>query len=257
MFALECFLALAKELPSFLDIIIRYNSERMMNMKKTLIALSLLAAMVIAVAACAESTGAPAYVEPAMEGTTIAEAAEPTTESVTVTDAASEAAADSASAGTTKPVTTAESNRSAATITAQRATAKATTQAATRSTAPTTQSTTSTTRSTTTTRSSTTTTTTAAPRPQTQPPKPVYTEADYAEIIAAVRTYAENEMKLPFVWDTTLTYEYAKSGRAGFHDVVNLTLYGKEFVINELKYHCDLTDNLASGAHGGVPSTEL
>ena len=42
-------------------------------MKKTLIALALLAAAVISVAACSESTGAPAYVVPAMEDTTIAE----------------------------------------------------------------------------------------------------------------------------------------------------------------------------------------
>ena len=42
----------------------------MMNMKKTLIALALLVISAIVIAACSESTGAPAYVKPAMESTT-------------------------------------------------------------------------------------------------------------------------------------------------------------------------------------------
>jgi hypothetical protein len=108
----------------------------------------------------------------------------------------------------------------------------------------------------------TTTTTTryvppaATAPPQTQPPKPLYTEADYAEIIAAVRAYAESKA-FPFIWDETLTYEYARSGRAGFHDVVNLNRDGKDGVIKTLKYDVDLTEWLATGGSGGVPSTEV
>ena len=120
--------------------------------------------------------------------------------------------------------------------------------ATTRTATPTTRQTTTTTR--------TTTTTTAAPKQQTQPPKPVYTEADYAEIIAAVRAYSESKA-FPFIWDTTLTYEYAQSGRAGYHDVVGLNQNGKDGVIKTLKYNADLTEWLASGGSGGVPSTEV
>jgi hypothetical protein len=108
---------------------------------------------------------------------------------------------------------------------------------------------------TTTQRTTTTTTrqtTNTAPKPQTQPPKPVYTETDYAEIVAAVQAYAESKT-LPFIWDTKLTYEYARSGMAGYHDVVSLSRSsGKAFVINELKYNADQTEWLVAGGNGGV-----
>jgi len=218
-------------------------------MRKQLIALALAFALAALVIACGSSTGTNEYVEPAMEGTTFTAASELSSETESQEteseSAAQTEAAASFSAGTITQALVTSTTQATTTTTAKQIT-----------TATTTARTTTTTRATTTTTRATTTTT-AAPQPQTQAPKPTYGEADYAEIIAAVRKYAENEMSLPFVWDTKLTYEYAQSGRAGFHDVVNLTLYGKAFVISELKYHCELTDDLASGAHGGVPSTEV
>jgi len=219
-------------------------------MKKTLVVMGLTLLAVIVIAACGgESTGAPAYVEPAMEGFTVAETtSELVTESALQTSesesAAQTEAATSFSAGTT--------TQKAAKSTMQKATAA---QIAPAAAPPVTTSTTArpvtaaqTTTATTTQR---TTTTTTAP-PQTQPPKPVYTEADYAEIIAAVRKYAEAKTAIRFIWNPELRYD----GPVGFHDVVNLSLYGKAFVISELKYHCDLTETLALGGNGGVPSTE-
>ena len=51
-----------------------------------------------------------------------------------------------------------------------------------------------------------------------------------------------------------MTYEYARSGRAGYHDLVDLSPDGgKEYVIRMLKYHVDLTESLAAGGNGGVP----
>jgi len=95
-------------------------------MKKTLIALVLLASAVFAIAACTESTGAPPYVEPAMEGFTIAEtASEPSTESASSTSQAAESesvlrteAKTSFSAGTARQTATASKARPAPTITA-------------------------------------------------------------------------------------------------------------------------------------------
>ena len=95
-------------------------------------------------------------------------------------------------------------------------------------------------------------TTTAAPR--TQPPQPAYTEADYAEIVAAVRDYAESKALVRFTWNPALTYEYARSGRAGYHDVVNISQSSSTaYVISRLKYHVDLTETHGAGGSGGVP----
>jgi hypothetical protein len=99
--------------------------------------------------------------------------------------------------------------------------------------------------------------TTAAPAVQTQPPAPVYTEADYAEIIATVRQYAESKTSIKFVWDTSLTYERADQGLAGYHDMPNLTRTSKESVLADLKYHVDLTEANLTGGNGGAPSSEV
>jgi hypothetical protein len=84
-------------------------------------------------------------------------------------------------------------------------------------------------------------TTTAAPAPQTQAtqaPKPAYTEADYAEIIAAVRAYAESKTTVKFIHNPALTYEYANSGMAGYHDVsYALSIKGKRG-LNRKKARC-------------------
>jgi len=226
-------------------------------MRKQLIALALVLAFAAVVVACGHNADTTGYVEPAVEETTIAETTSELSTETALQAAESESAvqteaAASFSAGT---ITQTAATSSAQAKTTTKTAPAAATQATTRTTAPTTQRTTTTTRSTSTTRS-TTTTTTAAPKPQTQPQKPVYTEADYAEIVAAVRKYTESKV-FPFIWDTTLTYEYAQSGRAGFHDVVNLSLYGKAFVISELENHCDLTEWLVTGGSGGVPSTEV
>jgi hypothetical protein len=92
---------------------------------------------------------------------------------------------------------------------------------------------------------------------QTNPPVPTYTQADYAEIVAAVRTYAESKTTVRFIWDPALTYERAQQGLAGYHDTPNLNQLGKERLIQALKYHCDLTEANVSGANGGVPSNEV
>jgi len=98
------------------------------------------------------------------------------------------------------------------------------------------------------------TTTTAPPVPtttQTNPPAPVYTQADYDAIIKAVRDHAEAKTQVRFIWKPDLHY---KGPAVGFHDVVNLTKSsGKEFVINELKYHVNLTETHVAGGSGGVP----
>jgi len=179
-----------------------------------------------------------------MEGTTPTAASEfssetesQTAESESATQA--EAAATSFSAGTTTQALVTSATRPATT----------TRPAAIAQTAePTTQSTT------TTRNSAPTTTTTAAPTapPATQPPKPVYAEADYAAIIATVRAYAEGKTKVKFFWDTSLTME-----NAGFHGTPNLTRYGTASVLDDLKYHCDLTEEMVSGGNGGVPSSEV
>jgi hypothetical protein len=72
-----------------------------------------------------------------------------------------------------------------------------------------------------------------------------------------VRAYAESKTAVKFIWNPELTYEYARQGRAGYQDVINLSLYGKEFVINELKYDCDLTEDFASNPAYGVPTTQM
>ena len=227
-------------------------------MRKQLIALALAFALAALVIACGRGTGTTGYVDPAMEGTTTTAASEfssetalQAAESETVMQA--EAAATSFSAGTTTQAlatSTAPPANTARPAVAQTAPTAAT-QATTRTTV--------TTVTTTTTRSTTTTTTTAAPvaPPAAQQTKPIYTTNDCAEIIAAVRAYAESKTKVKFVWDTSLTYEYAQSGRAGFHDVPNLTRHGKDSVLADLKYHCDLTEELVSGGNGGVPSSEV
>jgi len=221
-------------------------------MKKTLTALGLAVLAAILIAACGNA--APTNVGPAMEDSTTAEATSEFSIETASEAAESEPASQAGEAAFSPEGETA--GRDTATTTA-RPTTKTTappaaaTQATTRSTAPTMQSTTATTRGT------TITTATTAPKPQTQPPKPVYTEADCAEIIAAVRAYAESKTKVKFVWDTSLTYEYAQSGRAGFHDVPNLTRFGKDSVLADLKHHCDLTEEAVSGGNGGAPSGEI
>jgi hypothetical protein len=169
-----------------------------MNMKKMLIALALLAAAVISIAACSESTGAPAYVEPAMEGSTALE-----TTSEVSTESASQASESESAAQTVAAIsfstgktavrdstmgTTAKSTMSAAQATAKPAVSSASVVASPVTAAQTTtttryvlsQATTTTTRpstttsqyippaTTTTTRPPATTTTTAAPATTTQ-----------------------------------------------------------------------------------------
>jgi|GEM_PF-6047262 len=222
-------------------------------MRKQLIALALAFALAVLVIACGRNTGTTGYMEPAMEGSTTteatsdfpAESALQTAESESATQA--EAAAPF-SAGTTAQAVATSTTPSASTarpaaaqpvpavapqVTAR--TVKPATQPTTRNMAP-------------------TTTTTAAPvaLPAVQPPKPVYTTDDYAEIIAAVRQYAENKSKVKFVWDTSLTM-----ANAGFHGTPNLTRHGTASVLDDLKYHCDLTEEAVSGGNGGVPSSEV
>jgi hypothetical protein len=171
--------------------------------------------------------------------TTIAEVeTEPETETTELetTEATTESAA-------TMPSTvTAVATTSKAATTAARRTVVTTAAAKVSSTAPTTPRT-------------TTTTTTRAPASQTaaptNPPAPVYTQADYEAIVAEVRAYAEAKTKVRFIWKPELRYDVQP---VGFHDVVNLSKSsGKAFVINELKYHLDLTESHVAGGSGGVP----
>jgi hypothetical protein len=99
---------------------------------------------------------------------------------------------------------------------------------------------------------------TAPQNPQAAPPaKPVYTEADCAEIVAAVRAYAESKTKVKFVWDASMTFEAAKEGRYGYHDTPNLTRAGKKSVTDDLKYNADLTEDIVTNPAYGVPSGEI
>jgi hypothetical protein len=221
-----------------------------LNEKKKFLVLTILAALaVIAVAACGtEQTNAPAA------GETAATTANTSVSSVMgasqeIVSESAAAALSASSASSTAAFSFSEgktAERTKAITTAKPATAKAST-ATQRATA----ATTTTQRVTTTTRR---TTTTAA---QTQPPKSVYTEADYAEIIAAVRNYAESKTSIKFIWDTTLTRELADQGRAGYHDMPNLTRTNKEAVLADLKYNVDLTEINLTGGNGGVPSSEV
>jgi len=87
---------------------------------------------------------------------------------------------------------------------------------------------------------------TAAP---TSPPAPVYTQADYEEIVRIIRNYAESKTNARFVWDTSLTREKADQGRAGYHGTPNITRHSKKSVIDDLMYHVDLTaENVARSA---------
>jgi len=222
-------------------------------MRKQLIALAIAFALTAILIACGRDTGAPAYVEPAMEGFTAVE-----TTSELITESALQAAENEPTAPQTEEATSfsaGTTTQKAATSTMQKAPVAQTAPAAAH---PATTSTTArpvTAAQTTTTTTQRTTTTATAP-PQTQPPKPVYTEADYAEIIAAVRAYAESR-SLPFIWDTKLTYEYARSGMAGFHDVVNLNQNGRDGTIKTLKYNADLTEDVVTNPAYGVPSTQV
>ena len=159
-----------------------------------------------------------------------------------------EAATESTTMQTSATTTTAAAAKTSAAAVAQHATA---------STASKINSTASTTARTSATRAPTTTATppapTAAPPTTTtttaKPPSPVYMQADYDAIIKAVKDYAEAKTKVRFIWSPSLSYD----GPVSYHDVINLSLYGKEFVINELKYNCDLTETQISGGSGGVP----
>jgi len=225
-------------------------------MRKQLIALALVFALAALVIACGSGTGMNEYVEPAMEGTTFTAASELSSETESQ-ETESESAAQTEAAASFSAGTTAQAPETSTTLTTTTtrqaaAAAQSASATTTRTAAPTTQNTTTTTRSTT----STTTTTTAAPKPQTQPPKPVYTEADYAEIVAMVRAYAEAKT-LTFIWDTKLTYDYARSGMAGYHDVVSLNQNGKDGVIKTLKYNVDLTMDIITNPMYGVPSSQV
>ena len=227
-------------------------------MKKTAIIMVMAILALIAIAACgSQPTGAPEFTPATttagadtewLYDTTAEESSTEVGEAETSADtsAGTSAATTSTAASAPKPTAAAVST-SASPTTARPTTTKAATTKAPVVPPPATAA-----QTTTTTRfvPPTTTTTTA---PKTQPPRTTYTAADYAEIVTAVRNYAEAKTKVKFIWNTTLTYEYARSGMAGFHDVVNLSLYGKEFVINELKYHADLTETHVTGGSGGVP----
>jgi hypothetical protein len=95
------------------------------------------------------------------------------------------------------------------------------------------------------------------PPPQTQPPRPIYTEADYAEIIAAVRQYAESKTAVQFVWDPTMTIEKTNQGLAGYHGTPNITRHSKQSVLDDLMYHVDLTEDAVSNPLYGVPSSSV
>lgn len=234
-------------------------------MRKQLIILALAALLTIGILACGRDTETPAGAPTTTQSTTSAATtsgaetaseyfAELASEIAESESAAQTDAASSFSAGGTAKLAAESTTRPA---TAAQPTATATTQAVTRTATTATARATTTAQRTSTTARSVAPTTTAAPKPQTQPSKPVYTEADYAEIIAAVRAYAESKTKVKFIWDTTLTYEYARSGKAGYHDVIDLSQSsGKNFVINELKYNIDLTEDVVSNPMNGVPSSE-
>jgi len=67
-----------------------------------------------------------------------------------------------------------------------------------------------------------------------------------------MRAYAESKTKVKFILDTSL-----KMANAGFHGTPNLTRHGKASVLDDLKCHCDLTEEAVSGGNGGVPSSEV
>ncbi len=217
-------------------------------MRKAAIILTLTLIAVIALMACGKDFVAPTNVDMPDRESTIATAAitEVFTES-TIQAAASESAVQANAAAS---FSAGKTTRTTATSATQPATGKRqpVSTITTRTTTPTTQRTTTTARR--------TTTTTAAPR-QTQPTKPVYSEADYAEIIAAVQAYTQSKTTVKFIWDTALTYEYARSGRAGYHDVVSLNQNGKDGVIKTLKYNVDLTEDVVSNPLYGVPSSQV
>ena len=217
-------------------------------MRKQLIALAIVLALAAVLIACGRNAETTGYVEPAMEGFTIAE-----TTSELSTESALQAAESELAEQTEAAISFSDGTKSQTTATnaTQKATA-AQSDPATPTQAMTARPVTAAQMTTTTQRTTTMTT----PAPQTQPQKPVYTEADYAEIIAAVREYAESKA-LPFIWDTSLTYEYAQSGRAGFHDVVNLNQNGKDGTIKTLKYNADQTELRGINGSGGVPATEV
>ena len=86
-----------------------------------------------------------------------------------------------------------------------------------------------------------------------KPPEPtvsVYTQKDYDEIIAVVREYAESQTKLNFVWNPALEMNYF----CGWHGTPSLNLNEKDGVIRTLKYHVDLTVEIAANPIYGVPS---
>ena len=234
----------------------------MRTMKKTaiLILLALLVLTIIVIAACGSGpTGSP-ETDPATTTVTTTMATEGPTDaaddkSVTAGSMAEESSAESTEAETsagTSAMTVASSTA------AQRSTATAvpTTSPTTTPTAkpavqavppPATAA-----QTTITTRSAMPTTTVT---PKTNPLQPTYTQADYDEIVAAVRAYAESKTLVRFTWNPALTYEYARSGRAGYHDLVDLSpTNGKEYVINRLKYHVDLTETRGITGSGGIPS---
>jgi hypothetical protein len=76
--------------------------------------------------------------------------------------------------------------------------------------------------------------------------RPVYTEADYADIIRQVRTYAESKTTVRFIWTPSLQM----NGTVGYHGTPDLNKSGKDSVVRTLKYHADLTEEMILGQVG-------
>ena len=172
-------------------------------MTKTLIALGLALLAVILIAACAESTGAPVYVEPAMESTTTTAATSESFTETTSQDMESETAvqaeaAASFSSGITTQALATSTTRAA---TSKEATAKATTTKAATTARPATQApVTAAPYTPPVTAAATTTTTTAEPKPQTQAPvpQPVLENEAMGPEFLAVALNALNEIRAEF-----------------------------------------------------------
>jgi len=224
-------------------------------MKKLMIALAL-AALLLAFVACAARTGTTGSADAMWEATApitdaFTETAEESVIEIDAAAAVSEMPASTAAAVTTTlPVcASAEAATAKAVAAIKQPVASSTTAKPATALAPMVPPPATAAQAATTTRyvppqTAAATATTAAP-----PQRQTYTEADYGEIIAAVRKYADAKTKVRFLWNPGLSYD----GPVSYHDVINLSLYGKEFVISELKYNCDLTETQIAGGSGGVP----
>jgi hypothetical protein len=95
--------------------------------------------------------------------------------------------------------------------------------------------------------------TTTTPSNSTTSVNPVYTEADYAAIVAEIRQYAQSRTKVTFLWDNAnrLTMD-----NAGYYGTPNLARDKRNGVINTLKYHIDKIENLIFNQSGQGSTVE-